>query len=158
MNQTLSLALAAALVAAGAGGASGQERGGEASAMREVRVCEVVDGELRETTRMVAPGAETTYSHAPPPPGLEFDYAAYAANKGWYINNEPITFNGRRYVKYGLPRVLGVTEVARAGAYEGVSVFSKGGSMRADVIYIPVRPGCEFQPYQTDVKTGGVRG
>jgi hypothetical protein len=30
--------------------------------------------------------------------------------------------------------------------------------MSSDVIYIPVRPGCEFQPYQTEVKTGGVRG
>jgi hypothetical protein len=23
---------------------------------------------------------------------------------------------------------------------------------------VPVRPGCEFQPYQLDVKVGGVRG
>jgi hypothetical protein len=23
---------------------------------------------------------------------------------------------------------------------------------------VPVRPGCEFQPYQTEIKTGGVRG
>jgi hypothetical protein len=26
------------------------------------------------------------------------------------------------------------------------------------VLYIPVRPGCEFQPYQLEVKAGGVRG
>jgi hypothetical protein len=40
-----------------------------------------------------------------------------------------------------------------------VGVFAETGATdRPEVVYIPVRPGCEFQPYQTEVKTGGVRG
>jgi hypothetical protein len=62
-------------------------------------------------------------------------------------------------VKYGLPRVLGVNEVTRMGDYMGVPVFAETGATGAtEVIYLPVRPGCEFQPYQLDVKVGGVRG
>jgi len=84
---------------------------------------------------------------------------AYAANATWFINNEPITFNNRRYVKYGLPRVLGVSEVTRGGDYQGVGVFTEAGATGApEVIYLPVRPGCEFQPYQLEQKTGAVRG
>jgi hypothetical protein len=83
----------------------------------------------------------------------------YAAGATWYINNEPITVNGRRYVRYGLPRVLGVNEVTRSADYMGVTVFSEAGAQGTpEVLYIPVRPGCEFQPYQLEVKAGGVRG
>jgi hypothetical protein len=39
-----------------------------------------------------------------------------------------------------------------------VSLFAEAGQTRPDVIYVPVRPGCEFQPYQAEVKTGSVRG
>ena len=126
--------------------------------MVDVRVCVVQDGNLTEVTaRYNQTRGDTTYN------GQPFSTAfpattGYAANAGWYINNEAITFNNRRYVKYGLPRVLGVTEVSRAGEVQGVSVFSEGGNMSSEVIYIPVRPGCEFQPYQTELKTGGVRG
>ncbi|HEX8359087.1 MAG TPA: hypothetical protein VF613_03145, partial [Longimicrobium sp.] len=84
--------------------------------------------------------------------------AQYAANATWFINNEPVMFQNRRFVKYGLPRVLGVNEVTRVGDFQGVPVFAEAGQTRPDVIYVPVRPGCEFQPYQTEVKTGGVRG
>jgi hypothetical protein len=65
----------------------------------------------------------------------------------------------RRYVKYGLPRVLGVNEVTRVGEFQGVPIFAEAGRTAPyEVIYVPVRPGCEFQPYQTEVKVGGVRG
>ncbi|MBW3571943.1 MAG: hypothetical protein KY467_12640, partial [Gemmatimonadetes bacterium] len=83
----------------------------------------------------------------------------YAAGATWYINNEPIMVNGRRYVRYGLPRVLGVNEVTRTAEYQGVPVFVEAGAQGTpEVLYIPVRPGCEFQPYQLEVKAGGVRG
>jgi len=124
-----------------------------------IRVCVVQNGALTEVEAMYNTATGDTMTTT----GQRFSEAypagaQYAGGATWYVNNEPVTFNGRRYVKYGLPRVLGTTEVGRAGEYQGVSVFSEGGSMSADVIYIPVRPGCEFQPYQTEVKTGGVRG
>lgn len=73
--------------------------------------------------------------------------ASYAASAQWYIANDLIEFGGDDYVKWGLPRVLGVTEVTRAGVYRGVPLFVESQSRDAEVLYVPVRPGCEFQPY-----------
>ncbi|HYW05999.1 MAG TPA: hypothetical protein VE913_03530, partial [Longimicrobium sp.] len=67
--------------------------------------------------------------------------------------------NNTRYVKYGLPRVLGVSEVSRVGEFQGVSLFAETGMTgRPEVIYVLVRPGCEFQPYNIEIKASGVRG
>jgi hypothetical protein len=124
----------------------------------DVRVCVVQGGTLTEVTaRYNQQTGDTTYNGQPFATAFPAGQG-YAAGAPWFINNETITFNNRQYVKYGLPRVLGVTEVSRAGEVQGVGVFSEGGSMTSEVIYLPVRPGCEFQPYQTQVKTGGVRG
>ncbi|HST61733.1 MAG TPA: hypothetical protein VLK84_23740 [Longimicrobium sp.] len=126
---------------------------------RDIQVCVVQNGALSNVTAQYnTQSGDTTYQ------GRDFGAAfpataGYAAGMTWFINNEPITVNGRRYVKYGLPRVLGVSEVARTGDYMGVPVFAEAGATGAtEVLYLPVRPGCEFQPYQLDVKVGGVRG
>ncbi|HST61920.1 MAG TPA: hypothetical protein VLK84_24680 [Longimicrobium sp.] len=126
---------------------------------RAVQVCVVENGALRNVqVQYNTQSGDTTVN------GRRFSEAypattGYAAGAAWFINNEPITVNGRRYVKYGLPRVLGVTEVTRTADYMGVPVFAEAGATGAtEVLYVPVRPGCEFQPYQLDVKVGGVRG
>jgi hypothetical protein len=126
---------------------------------RTIRICVVQDRALREVeVGYNTQTGDTTYQ------GRPFSQAfpatvGYAAGAAWYINNEPITVNGRRYVRYGLPRVLGVTEVSRIVDYQGVSVFAEMGAQGTpEVLYVPVRPGCEFQPYQLEVKAGGVRG
>ncbi len=151
MGRSWSVTAAIGLVTAGAGGANGQDSGGT-PATREVRVCEVVDGEAREITRMATPADDTVYGGGPATgPG-------YATSAAWFIDNEPITFHGRRYVKYGVPRVLAINEVSRAGEYRGVSAFWETETMSELVIYVPVRPGCEFQPYVASLKAPGVRG
>jgi hypothetical protein len=74
---------------------------------------------------------------------------SYARGYSWYINNETITLNGKSYVKYGLPRILYTTDVVKAGSYKGVTVFAEPSkAVNPEVIYIPVRLDCEFQPYQ----------
>jgi hypothetical protein len=79
----------------------------------------------------------------------------YAAGAVWYMNNQPITVQDRSYVKYGLPRILGANEVTRFATFQGVPVFAEAGARgRPDVLYVPVRPGCEFQPYQVSVGDG----
>ena len=127
-------------------------------AMQDIRICVVQDGNLTEMMGQYNPAAGDTTVNGQPFGTVHATGAQYAANAGWYINNEPVMFQGRRFVKYGLPRVLGVNEVTRIGEHQGVSVFAETGQTRPDVIYVPVRPGCEFQPYQTEVKTGNVRG
>lgn len=118
-----------------------------------INVCVLQNGQLSNVQAQYNPATGDTT-------GVPMVTEGYAANATWYINNEPVTFNGRRYVKYGLPRVLGVTEVSSAGTYQGVPVFAETGAnmQRPDVIYVPVRTGCEFQPYQVEVKAGAVRG
>lgn len=73
----------------------------------------------------------------------------YAANASWYVNHEAVSFQGKSFDKYGLPRVLGVNEITKAGEYKGVNVYVEAGyDGPIDIIYIPVRGGCEFQPYE----------
>jgi hypothetical protein len=125
----------------------------------DIRVCVVEAGALREVTARYNRTTGDTMVN-----GQEFSVAypattGYAGGATWYINTEAITVNGRRYVRYGLPRVLGVTEVTRTGEFQGVSVFAEAGATGTpEVVYVPVRPGCEFQPYQLEMKAGAVRG
>jgi hypothetical protein len=74
----------------------------------------------------------------------------YAGAQIWFINNETIQFQKWNYAKYGLPRVLQPNDVTKTGAFKNVGVYIETGLKkgRAEVIYIPSRQGCEFQPYQ----------
>ena len=78
--------------------------------------------------------------------------SAFAGAKSWFINNEPIKFKGRSYVKYGLPRVLAPTDVVAVGDVPGSIAFAEPSAKAPiEVIYLPVREGCEFQPYQIEL-------
>jgi hypothetical protein len=95
-------------------------------------------------TTLLANGKKKFFREVYPAAGRE-----YAANASWYINNDAITIRTKKFVKYGLPRVLGTTDVVRAAEYKGVGVYVETGTKGVpDVIYIPARSGCEFQPYQ----------
>jgi antitoxin component YwqK of YwqJK toxin-antitoxin module len=73
----------------------------------------------------------------------------YAINTPWFKTNNIVTFNGQRYIKYGLPRVLATTEIKKSGEYNAIGVYTEIGLIKdAEVIYLPVQRGCEFQPYQ----------
>jgi hypothetical protein len=125
--------------------------------MTDIQVCVVQDGNLMNVNAQYSSAGDTTVNGQPFASAHPMG-AQYAGNATWYINNEPVMFQNRRFVKYGLPRVLGVNEVTRVGEFQGVSLFAEMGQTRPDVVYVPVRPGCEFQPYQVETKTGSVRG
>jgi hypothetical protein len=85
--------------------------------------------------------------------------ARYAAGQRWFVDNEPIHVMDQRYVKTGLPRIIQPQELTRVGEYQGVSVFAQPGAETPPaVIYLPVRPGCEFQAYQAEEEVIRVRG
>jgi len=115
-------------------------------------VCVVQNGALTSVQGMYNPASGDTSGL----PAVEEN----ARSATWFINNEPITFNGHRYVKYGLPRVLNVGDVNNIGTYQGVAVFAEpsANAQNAEVIYVPVGSRCEFQPYQIERKAGAVRG
>lgn len=129
--------------------------------MRGLRVCVVENGQLREVdvqynvTRGDTMAMGRRFSEAYP------STTGYASGATWFINSDVITIGGQRYVKFGLPRVVGVNEVTRVSEYQGVSVFAEpgaAGGSTPDVIYVPVRTGCEVQPYQKEVTVRNVRG
>lgn len=72
---------------------------------------------------------------------------AYAANEGWYVNNEILRFDVRRYAKYGLPREIQRGELEQLGWKDDVRVYvEKGASELPLVVYLPTAPGM-YQPY-----------
>jgi hypothetical protein len=89
-----------------------------------------------------------------------FPASAYAATAPWYVNNEPIVFNGHRYVKYGMGRSFGPGDLVAAGTYLRVTVFAEPNAdvRRPEVVYVPVFELCEFQAYQMAEAGAAVRG
>jgi hypothetical protein len=89
-------------------------------------------------------------------PVLFDDY--FKKNKD-YINNTiwvdmlTITYKGKEYSRYGLPRILGFDDVKPVGTYKGILVMAEPGTKAAtpEVIYIPHSASmgsASFQPYQ----------
>lgn len=81
------------------------------------------------------------------------DTGQYALTREWYVNSESIDYDPENvcFVRYGLPRVVELDSVARLGSWRGVPVFrERSNTATPMVIYVPVRAGCELQPYQTE--------
>ncbi|HEX2188599.1 MAG TPA: hypothetical protein VHG51_06850, partial [Longimicrobiaceae bacterium] len=128
-------------------------------AVQTIRVCVVEGTALREVDATYDPATGDTMAAGRPFAAAHPAAAGYAAGATWYVDNEPVQFMNRRYVKFGLPRVVAPADVARIGEHRGVGVFADASATGApDVVYVPVRPGCEFQPYQYEVPARGVRG
>ena len=129
---------------------------------RDVRKCIFTADAVREVNAVYDPATGTTHV-VQNGRRVAFDDAypmgpQHAAGATWYINNEPIEVNGRRYVKYGLPRILGVNEVTRIAHYQQALVFSEPGmGATPEVVYVAVRQGCEFQPYMLEMRPDELR-
>lgn len=125
-----------------------------------IRYCIVRDGQLAEVNAVYdAERADTLVDGRPLAMAYPADALPYAAGTPWYINHEPLVVGNRRFTKYGLPRRLPARELQPAGQFNGIPVFVEAGMTGpASVYYVPVRPGCEFQPYQNSDVTGAVRG
>ncbi|HET7273913.1 MAG TPA: hypothetical protein VFI91_01970 [Longimicrobiaceae bacterium] len=123
-------------------------------AERDIRVC-VIEGPAivdvdavyvpaTGDTVVVVDGVRRPFSEAYPAVA-----PAYAASTTWFINNDSIQVMDNDYVKFGVTRVVPATRLQRVGAYEGVGIFAEtGAETPQQILYVPVRPGCEFQPYQ----------
>ncbi len=84
--------------------------------------------------------------------------STFAASARWFHEYQPVELGRGRYVIYGLPRALRPGDVVARGEYRGVRVFTEpSASAPFEVVYLPVRPTCEFQPYQGEMG-GPVRG
>jgi hypothetical protein len=123
--------------------------------LEQIQVCVISDGALVDVfaQRDLVTG-DTTFGQ--PYAGLPRSQSA--ASPPWFVTDEPVVFQGRRFVKFGLPRLLRAGDVIRVGEFRGVGVFAEPNVRRTEVIYLPTGSGCELQPYQLEVKVGAVRG
>lgn len=126
-----------------------------AEVCRCITICFVQNGGLREVSAIYITASRDTLTRDSLPISQVVPLTGeYASVAGWYLSGEAIRFRGVRYVKYGLPRVLWIREVEPAGEYDGVPVFVEAGRRDsvADYLYLPTRPGCEFQPYTVSAR------
>lgn len=122
-----------------------------APAMRQATICVVHGAQLAEVRAMVNPATgdtmvdNRTFSAVYPT-----STPTYAAGADWYLENRSVQLGGEEYVRFGLARVITPpSQLVSAGEFEGTPVFAPAGDTAPhEVIYVPLRPGCEFQPYQ----------
>lgn len=132
---------------------------GQSPTTQTISVCVLSNGALKEVSASRNTRTYDTLVTVPSGPvhfrAVYPNDASYAADHVWYINNNALRHRGRRYRKYGLPRVLGVSEIARVTSSVGpVPLFAETGAPDLpEVLYVPVRVGCEFQPYQLEAET-----
>lgn len=121
-----------------------------AEACRCITYCFVERGVLREVPAMYnTRRGEMMTKDSLPITTLAPLTGEYASVAGWYVNDEPIAIRGRPFRRYGVARVLGINEIVKVGEYRGVGFYAEPGdtALASGVVYLPFRPGCEFQPY-----------
>jgi len=124
-----------------------------------VLACVLRDGRLENVDMIYNPTTgDSTHRGRPFSQAFPTD-STYAANAVWYRRSDPIRVLGKGYVKYGTEIVIGPTDVVPVATFRGVTVFAEpSANLRSpDVIYVPVRPGCEFQPYNHGEVSGRLR-
>ncbi|CAN5850904.1 hypothetical protein BH23GEM6_BH23GEM6_25050 [soil metagenome] len=122
-----------------------------APATREITVCVIQDGQIRNMTATFNPATNDTMvagqrfrdAHAATAP-------TYAAGVNWYVTTDQMRFNNRDYVRFGVSRLITTpAQLTRVGEFQGTPIFAEAGATAPyQVLYVPLRPGCEFQPYQ----------
>ena len=128
-------------------------------AVERIQVCVLEGGQLRVVEATVDRSRGDTLVGGRSFRESDAARSGYAAAASWYINNEPITWEGRRYTKYGPLRILAPTQLRAGGQHEGIGFFIEANATGTpEVIFVPTGPGCEFHAYQWDLTTGGVRG
>lgn len=86
------------------------------------------------------------------------DTPPYAGGAEWFIAREAIEFQTRGYYWNGRPVVLLPHELRRVGEFRGIPLFAEvDEAAELSILFVPVRRGCEFQPYY-HFSGGPIRG
>lgn len=124
----------------------------------------------REDGRWVISSVGDESFRGPRPPGrekgmIERDTAAamsredaYSTGTSWFDENQTVTFEGHRYIKYGRPRALDRGDLAWIGRIGPVRVYAERGVSEGyeEILYLPTAPG-EYQPYETHTRPSRCR-
>lgn len=74
--------------------------------------------------------------------------AGYAGNEGWLERRETLVFGPERYVLYQGQRRVPIDLLESVGEFQAIPLFAaRGEDAPHPTLYVPVRPGCVFQPY-----------
>ena len=77
----------------------------------------------------------------------------YADGRGWFENDESVTFEENSYDKSGNESQMQCNQIMRVGEFQGVPLFSMRNAERPfQMLYVPVRPGV-WQPYETGLQS-----
>ena len=91
---------------------------------------------------------ETTVAGKPFPDAHPATAPTYAEGTSWFASSDPLSFNPAAYVKFGVVRAMLPAQLSRVGEVMGTGVFAEShAAAPRGVVYVPVRPGCAFQPY-----------
>lgn len=127
-----------------------------------IRLCVLVNDVPRYVDATVAPETGDTsvvVNGERRPFAAVYPPGTYAESRPFFVNNEPVPFAGRRYVRFGLPRTVAPGDLTRIGEYQGVGLFAETGAANPpQFLYLPARPNCEYQPYQLEEEVRRVRG
>jgi hypothetical protein len=118
---------------------------------RTITICVVENGMLREVSATFTPSTgDTTVNNQAFRTAFPTTAPTYASGATWYINNDSITVADDEYVRFGVARVITPpSQLTRVGEFQGTPIFAQTGEESPqEVLYVPLRPGCEFQPYQ----------
>lgn len=127
-----------------------------AQARQNLTVCVVTTDKLHNVQATYDPATGDTLVGTAPFSSVHRLHSGYAVTHRWYQDNESIVWAEQVYARSGLPLVIGVNELSMVGvtvganvyADAGVRLYGPDGKMRPPtVVYIPVRPGCEFHRY-----------
>lgn len=114
-----------------------------------IRVCVVEGNRLTEVAAIYIPARRDTVVLVD---GQRRAFASvYPATAPGYAESASgtITVSGQEYVSFGLPRVIPAAQLTRVGESDGVGLFAETGAQAPHgTLYLPLRPGCQFQPYQ----------
>lgn len=130
-----------------------------AHAVRQIQTCVMENGRLRAVEATYDPASDDLLVDGRPLRELFTDLSGYAAEQPWFVNNEPITWERRYYTRYGPPRIVPPSQLRPGGEHGGVPFFVEANAgADPELLFVPTRPGCEFQWYQWEGTVGGVRG
>lgn len=138
-----------------------EEAGGEVRRVMAdtIPVCLIVDGEIREIVAEYDPvSRDTTVAGIPLSDAHPATTPPYLGGAEWYARDEMVLFERRRYLRYGLPRVVRPAALTRVGEFRGIPLFAESRRHAMRYVYALVNPGCEFQPYWYAATVGEVRG
>jgi len=85
-------------------------------------------------------------------PGVVFA-GTYADGRGWFENDEAVTFEENSYNKSGNETQLQCNQIMRVGEFQGVPLFGMRNASRPfQMLYVPVRPGI-WQAYESGLQS-----